>query len=324
MSEGSQLIGKFFLDEWEREFNDDHTLIRTTRPLFAHYTSISAFESIIKSQEIWFSNPVYMNDLHELLHGTNLGVNVFHERIIDTCNCNTTKTRLSRFLNDHIEDINANLCNIYIFCITQHMISQNDGLLSMWRGYGGNGSGVAIVFNSKFINLDVDTDVQLPVIKVKYLSEDEYKSKIANLVDRWADLFKSFDNDDGDLRYAVQILICLFISLSLSTKHPGFAEEQEWRLIYLPQFDSNNLFMKNMSYSIHSDQIQPRLKFPVRPLPGDQTSNWTFSDIVENIIIGPTARGPLIKQTIVRMLKNLDRDNLASKVIVSNIPLRSS
>jgi hypothetical protein len=34
----------------------------------------------------------------------------------------------------------------YIFCLSEHDRSHTDGLLSMWRGYGQHGSGVALVF----------------------------------------------------------------------------------------------------------------------------------------------------------------------------------
>ena len=34
------------------------------RPLLAHYTSLEVLEKIITSNELWFSNPLFMNDLH--------------------------------------------------------------------------------------------------------------------------------------------------------------------------------------------------------------------------------------------------------------------
>jgi hypothetical protein len=34
----------------------------TKRPLVAHYTSISVLEAILRNNEIWFSNPLLMND----------------------------------------------------------------------------------------------------------------------------------------------------------------------------------------------------------------------------------------------------------------------
>src|SRR5205085_11539515 len=43
-------------------------------PWLAHYTSIATLERIAQSGEIWFSNPLYMNDVDELRYGMNLGL----------------------------------------------------------------------------------------------------------------------------------------------------------------------------------------------------------------------------------------------------------
>jgi hypothetical protein len=39
------------------------------KPLLAHYTTISALEKILASDEIWFSNPLFMNDIEEVRFG---------------------------------------------------------------------------------------------------------------------------------------------------------------------------------------------------------------------------------------------------------------
>lgn len=40
-------------------------------PLLAHYTSIQTLEGIMANDELWFSNPLFMNDLDELRFGMN-------------------------------------------------------------------------------------------------------------------------------------------------------------------------------------------------------------------------------------------------------------
>jgi hypothetical protein len=47
------------------------------RPLLAHYTSIPALEAMLRSNEIWFSNPLFMNDMEEVRFGINAGANLF-------------------------------------------------------------------------------------------------------------------------------------------------------------------------------------------------------------------------------------------------------
>ena len=47
------------------------------QPLLAHYTSIRVMESILKNGEVWFSNPLFMNDLQEMKSGLNEGMKLF-------------------------------------------------------------------------------------------------------------------------------------------------------------------------------------------------------------------------------------------------------
>lgn len=47
------------------------------RPLLAHYPSISVLEAILRSNEVWFSNPLFMNDMEEVRFGINAGASLF-------------------------------------------------------------------------------------------------------------------------------------------------------------------------------------------------------------------------------------------------------
>jgi len=48
---------------------------------------------------------------------------------------------LNKFDQEHAFDT-------YVFCLSEHNASNTDGLLSMWRAYGGHGSGAALVSNT--------------------------------------------------------------------------------------------------------------------------------------------------------------------------------
>jgi hypothetical protein len=45
--------------------------------LLAHYTSIETAERILKNDELWLSNPLYMNDLEEMRVGIAVGNELF-------------------------------------------------------------------------------------------------------------------------------------------------------------------------------------------------------------------------------------------------------
>ena len=48
--------------------------------LLAHYSSIQVVESILSKNQIWFSNPLFMNDLQELRFGMSQGQRLFLEQ----------------------------------------------------------------------------------------------------------------------------------------------------------------------------------------------------------------------------------------------------
>ncbi len=109
---------------------------------------------------------------------------------------------------------------------------------------------------------------------------------------------------------------------SLIIKHPGFKEEAEWRILYLPQRDENDLLTGYFSYHRNNNQIEPKLRFPLKPMALESPNRWTFEDIVERVVLGPTHATPLAHQVAARMCRELGRPSLAEKVHISDIPYR--
>ena len=125
------------------------------RPLLAHYTSIGTLESIMRSDEIWFSNPLFMNDLQELRFGILEGANAFrrHKGIESASGSQERYQVLCHAFEHYFDEFsNKHAIDTYVFCLAEHDPGNSDGLLSMWRGYGGNGSGVALVFDTNQLN----------------------------------------------------------------------------------------------------------------------------------------------------------------------------
>ncbi len=56
---------------FEPLFNEPHpeNAFHVKKPLLAHYTTIQVLEKILTTNELWFSNPLFMNDLEELRFG---------------------------------------------------------------------------------------------------------------------------------------------------------------------------------------------------------------------------------------------------------------
>ena len=105
----------------------------------------------MKNDEVWFSNPLYMNDLEELRYGMLGGATTFKESIElkEACGTEERYRILQSSFDVLFEDFNnRHALDTYVFCLSEHNPHNTDGLLSMWRGYGQNGAGAALIFDS--------------------------------------------------------------------------------------------------------------------------------------------------------------------------------
>ena len=112
------------------------------------------------------------------------------------------------------------------------------------------------------------------------------------------------------------------MTFALTTKHKGFEEEDEWRLIYIPTLDSKGILKKNISYSIARNGVEPKLKFKIEPMDIEFPGTWTFESILEQIILGPSISSTLTKESITRMIRLL-KPEFINKIKTSSIPFRS-
>jgi hypothetical protein len=126
--------------------------LRTNPPLLAHYTSIQVAEQIIKNEEIWLSHPFYMNDLEELRFGMLQGIQHFPMYAQAAEPTSPRTKRLLDAFNHYVGHMNENtLVDTYVLCLCEHVPSDKDGALSMWRSYASQGHGIALVFNTRNI-----------------------------------------------------------------------------------------------------------------------------------------------------------------------------
>ena len=127
--------------------SNENGLFEGKKLLLAHYTSMPIFEQMMKNNEIWFSNPLYMNDIEEVRRGINSGIDLIckSEEIKNALKTSDNFYHFLHYFTHYITEFNTKyLLDIYAFCLSEHKENDNDGKLSMWRGYGGNGNGVAI------------------------------------------------------------------------------------------------------------------------------------------------------------------------------------
>jgi hypothetical protein len=190
----------------------------------------------------------------------------------------------------------------------------------MWRGYGAHGSGAAIVLNTDFLTARAESP--LIIAKVEYVSDDDRRAWLRHLVEIAKKTLLD-NNIENDKLHIFSFYVFELMKLhSLLTKHHGFAEEREWRIIYFPERDQTGILSDGFTYVVGPNGVEPRLRFPIKPLPFESPEAWTFNGIVETIILGPSLSSAASANSVRKMFQALGKHELAAKITASGIPLR--
>lgn len=312
---------------WPILFADlnDHRNWLKDNPLLAHYTSISVLEQIMRNNEIWMSNPLFMNDLHELRFGLSQGRDCFinSKELEQACETNEIYQNLINTFEQQFEDFHTNhALDTYVMCLTEHKTLDNHGSLSMWRGYGAVGGGAAIIFDSSKLDLS-DTKATLIIDKVKYQTNEERIEWIRSKIIALADFLKQEPEANEHVEDIVHFWLLRLKIFSLLTKHNGFYEENEWRVIYMSELDPEQKFHTMFSYAITPRGVEPKLKLEIKPNTGILEDDISLDKLINRIILGPTNSSLLHENSIKKMLNLIGQDSIAQRVISSDIPFRA-
>lgn len=294
------------------------------KPLLAHYTSLGSLEKILLTDEVWFSNPLFMNDLEEVRFGilngaTRLMQNVALYQALGTpARRDIFRASLDEAMNVYGKE---HLLDTYVFCLSEHDPANRDGQLSMWRGYGGNGKGAAIVFDTS--KLGQLPNSPLILAKVQYGSTDQRFAWIDKMAATVAEVIGKSAIPDDKLYLASGAAFERIKLFALFTKHGGFSEEREWRVVYQLERDAEKRLAPMFGY-LHGDQgVEPKLKFKVVPVPGFTADDLSLEKIVSAILLGPSTSSELAKRSVERMLELIGKSTLKDRIVASTIPFRA-
>lgn len=306
------------------EYRNDASFPRA-RPLWAHYTSLTNFEKIIMGEEIWFSSPLYMNDREELLFGLSEGAAAFikSEKLARCCRSVERHNRVINIFQQLLNEFyTKHILSTYVACFSEHQPEDNDGLLSMWRGYGDSGSGAAIIFDSK--KIEHRPGASLIIDKVHYATTAKRFDWIERHIAVTAETIEKFAETDDDLFSAAAEWLHRLKMFSLFSKHSGFHEEREWRVVYMSEKDPDVLFKSFFGHVATNKGIEPKLKLPIKPIENVTSEDLSMMKIIDRIILGPSVSNVLSLNSLRLMLNNNGRQALAQRVVASSIPYRSN
>ncbi len=289
----------------------------------AYYTNTITAKKILENREFWLRNASAMNDYSEVNYGISKINKLF---FVDS----TSEDKAFRNAGERLKKSMGNFCNsngdnifskalhqffyeqiswvhnTYIVCFTEHDVSTDRyGRLSMWRAYGGD-NGVAFVFKPGYRFQDYERNNNITVTPVAYLDDDEFLSEVNVLTD------SIVENEDMLHRVPPDTLFSFFVNLLryaiVSIKHPGFREEQEWRIIA----HSGGVKLETCCARGVVQQVS-KLKL----------CEDNFDDILDHIIIGPTPYENIIYKAFVNMLQSVySMSNAEIRVFPSRIPYR--
>jgi hypothetical protein len=286
--------------EWDRIQGD-------TPDLLFHYTDVSGLIGICSSRSLWATNLRFMNDARELAHAWKLMHDVLAEARAKA------RSPAQRELIEEIDRAMSVQGDGYPDFYSVSFGTKGD-LLSQWRGYGSSGGGYAIGFDAGGLVPPTSSYPQPERFLNRVIYDEATQMRILRAVaDAMLALFATVDPADPDLTKArARVFSALgeVVGFVFSFKDPAWAEEQEWRAVYVVP----NGGSEGVRFRPHAGVAVPYVSLAMGTDPGGRLP-------IRQIVLGPRVD----TDTAVRSLELLLARNGYSDVdiTVSSVPLRT-
>ncbi len=288
---------------------------------FVHYTTADTATKIIRNQEVWLRKANSMNDFLEIEYGFD-------------CLYRSYAKHKGEF-EATFEDISPGVCGkieamidawlpsfrngTYLACMSEHQdVEDVNGRLSMWRAYGGS-TGVAIVMNGSVFLKPISSDaLKAYTSPVAYFTEEEFDqefNRVINSIKSNREFLKNLNDSD----FFASVFHAFRYSI-MCTKHPGFAEEREWRVIYCPTFEKSEVIAENIETIAGVPQKVCKLKLTDNKELG--IVGFGLPQLVDRVIVGPCQHPTEVAEALSELMNEAGIMDAKNKVVISNIPLR--
>ena len=266
-----------------------------------------------------------MSDYREVQHGYSILLNYFNEKlksesfknVFDKITLGAADRALTHF--DNWWKSGGIQFKTFIASFSEHKESENlHGRLSMWRAFGNTPAKVALVFNVPARSLAAQT-IQFEFNPVNYFKKDEEEQLITEVI-KMVEINIHFLRTLDAQKIEDWIFNMLLLAVTC-TKHEGFLEESEWRLVYFPQLYPSSLMVP--SNEVIAGVPQSIYKLPLDkggdPLLGD----LNFSTLFDRLIIGPSPYPRAMFDAYRDALTQAGVHEAENKIVISGIPIRS-
>ncbi|HEY7170457.1 MAG TPA: DUF2971 domain-containing protein [Vicinamibacterales bacterium] len=298
-----------------------------------HYTTADGLIGILQSRQIWATNVRFMNDTSELAYGIRMVRAIFDEVGRQAADRGIRQARLFGFVSEGIvamlDDAERNTKHYAVsFC-------GNGNLLSQWRGYGQAGGGFALgIASSALRNFEAEILPNPPVDpallgvflrKVIYepqVQQQLVRGWVAFLV-RWLDSRRASSDDTPEALWASEeanAVARLLYEALVCFKHPGFAEEEEWRLIQQGRIGRQDVC--KVTFRARSGRIVSFSPLTFRSTAGQRGNGESpRNDFpLSAVTFGPTLDGEAAERALRLLLESLGFDAGQVQIDPSGIP----
>jgi hypothetical protein len=286
-------------------------------PLF-HYTGAPAVRGILQSRRVWASGAQYMNDWMEVVYGYNIIMKGLQELVENRKLAERSRAIFSDVLM-LMQSPDSPFIDAYFvaFC-------EKGNLLSQWRAYAGT-QGFAMEFDPLVIKgeLTLTTDAPARNLRLAKIEYDPAKQKkgFLDLIEELCDTIEAtkVQNERGKATL-VEFARMALSSWAATVKHPGFEEEQEWRVIFQPLITTQEKYFSTSEFVVRLEG--PEFVTHVEFVPDKKVLGRRGHLLpIKSIVCGPNVS----MRTAARALEILLRNNGYDHVEIrrSEIPARS-
>jgi hypothetical protein len=294
-------------------------------PMLAHYTSVEAMGSILRSRQLWFSSipDMAVVDTSEVVEGAQIvsdalaGLGPQIIRTIPYAQMNAQQV---------FEGIRAQLVSeTYAISLCEHGSDERTDRLVMWRAYGHDGHGLCMVLRKSTL-LGQTAAGRFPVhwSPIEYDSPERLEERVRL---RLTQIEGAFQTLPTQLRSTIapvlgEFIVSCMLSLVLGHKNEAYSDEREIRFIRTPLIQIAEPPPDAVYLEVGTAQ-KPRRIFalPLRNYP-EFGINADIQALLDHVIIGPSHQQD---QMYTRSRALLDSNGLAHvEIRRSTIPYRST
>ena len=286
---------------------------------FAYYTSADIAKKIILNKEVWLRNATVMNDFSEISYGLSLVKKTLSGRYgkFFSYVANTVFPDVMDKISPKLNELEWHWqAETYISCLSLHKPSEDrNGRLSMWRAYGD----VALIINNTPLTAVSD---RLGVFStpVHYLDQARADTRLRTVAQAILDNV-DFIRDLGEDAFIDRVIDMVFLA-AIGTKHQGFSEEKEWRIYFRPTEYPDSILKSKV---VVIDNVPQEIwTLPLQHDPSNDLHHADIPSLLDRIIVGPTPYPYVSSRAFMKLLEDAGVDNASCKVVVSDIPLRTS